>query len=86
MKLIDMNELLATVEVDMDVSVTGQENMEAVKQMMQNILEDIKDSPEVEAIPVQWLEQYMQKLSTRTHIGYVWLEIMLKEWKERKEK
>lgn len=52
MKLIDRDELLAVIEDDMDVSITGKKNMEAVKKMMQNILDDVKESPVVDAVQV----------------------------------
>lgn len=53
--LIDRDELLATLEQDIDVSVTGEENMEAVRRCLQEILDDVKGSPVVEAISVEWL-------------------------------
>ena len=52
MKLIDRDELLATLEQDIDVSVTGAENMEAVRKCLQEILDDVKNSPEVDAVQV----------------------------------
>ena len=50
--LIDRDELLATLEQDIDVSVTGQENMEAVQRCLQEILDDVKESPVVDAVEV----------------------------------
>ena len=50
--LIDKTELLATLEQDIDVSVTGAENMEAVRKCLQEILDDVKESPVVDAVPV----------------------------------
>lgn len=58
MQLIDKQELLRTLEQDIDVSVTGQENMEAVRKCLQEILDDVKESPVVDAVPVKhgkWL-------------------------------
>ena len=63
MKLIDRDELLATLEQDIDVSVTGEENMEAAKRCLQEILDDVKGSPVVDAVPVvrcrdcKWYEE-----------------------------
>lgn len=50
--LIDRDELLATLEQDIDVSVTGEENMKAVQKCLQEILDDVKESPVVDAVPV----------------------------------
>lgn len=50
--LIDRDELLATLEQDINVSVTGEENMEAVRRCLQEILDDVKESPVVDAVPV----------------------------------
>ena len=50
--LIDRDELLATLEQDIDVSVTGEENMKAVQRCLQEILDDVKESPVVDAVPV----------------------------------
>lgn len=52
MKLIDRDELLRNIEADIDISVTGVRNMEAVKCCLQNILDDVKESPVVDAVPV----------------------------------
>ena len=50
--LIDRDELLRNIEADIDISVTGVRNMEAVKCCLQNILDDVKESPVVDAVPV----------------------------------
>lgn len=47
-RLIDLDELIQNIEADMEVSVTGKENMEAVKKMMENVYEDILESPVIE--------------------------------------
>ena len=60
-KLIDRDELLAVVQEDMQCSVTGRENMEEVRKMMQNILDDIAESPVVDTVPVRhgkWIDNY----------------------------
>ena len=51
-RLIDKDELLATLEQDIDITVTGAENMEAVKRCLQEVLDDVRNSPEVDAVPV----------------------------------
>ena len=50
--LIDRDELLRNIEADIDISVTGVRNMEAVKCCLQNILDDVKNSPVVDAVEV----------------------------------
>lgn len=50
MILIDKAEVMEAVQADMDVSVTGRENMENVARMMRDILSTISDSPEIEAV------------------------------------
>ena len=50
MKLIDKHELLATLEQDINVTVTGAENMEAVKRCLQEVLDDVRNSPEVDPV------------------------------------
>lgn len=52
MKLIDRDELLRNIEADIDISVTGVRNMESVKCCLQNILDDVKESPVVDAVEV----------------------------------
>lgn len=52
MQLIDKTELLRTLEQDINVSVTGAENMKAVQKCLQEILDDVKESPVVDAVPV----------------------------------
>lgn len=52
MQLIDRDELLRNIEADIDISVTGVRNMEAVKCCLQNILDDVKESPVVDAVQV----------------------------------
>lgn len=51
-RLIDRDELLRNIEADIDISVTGARNMEAVKCCLQNILDDVKESPVVDAVEV----------------------------------
>lgn len=51
-RLIDKDELLRTLEQDINVSVTGAENMEAVKRCLQEVLDDVRNSPEVDAVTV----------------------------------
>lgn len=46
-RLIDLDELIQNIEADMEVSVTGRENMEAVKNMMEDIYDDVINSPAV---------------------------------------
>ena len=53
MKLIDKDELLRTLEQDIDVTVTGVENMEAVRRCLQEVLDDVRNSPVVDAVPVK---------------------------------
>lgn len=58
--LIDRDELLATLEQDIDVSVTGEENMKAVQKCLQEIMDDVKESPVVDAVPVKhgkWIHE-----------------------------
>ena len=50
MKLIDKTELLKTIETDIDLSITGTENMKQVKRVLQTILDDVKESPEIDAV------------------------------------
>ncbi|MBR2653131.1 MAG: hypothetical protein IKD59_01135, partial [Lachnospiraceae bacterium] len=50
MILIDKAEVMEAVQADMDVTVTGHENMENVARMMRDILSTISDSPEIEVI------------------------------------
>lgn len=50
--LIDRDELFEAVQADMHCSVTGTEEMESVRRMMVEILDDIKNSPVVDAVPV----------------------------------
>lgn len=41
--------------------------------------------PTVEAVPVEWIEQYKQSIGSQTLMGYRWIELMQKAWAERKE-
>lgn len=52
-RLIDKDELLRNIEADIDISVTGVRNMEAVKCCLQTLLDDVRNSPEVDAVPVR---------------------------------
>lgn len=52
MKLIDKTELLKTLEKDIDLSITGTENMKQVKRVLQTILDDVKESPEIDDVHV----------------------------------
>ena len=47
MILIDKRELQEVVEADLHCSVYGTENMEAVRKMMLDVLNDITESPEI---------------------------------------
>ena len=49
-RLIDKDELLATLEQDIDVTVTGADNTEAVKRCLQEILDDVRNSPEIDPV------------------------------------
>ena len=49
-RLIDKDELLRTLEQDINVSVTGAENMEAVRRCLQEVLDDVRNSPEVDLV------------------------------------
>ena len=61
MALIDKTELLRAIEADIDISITGKENAENVKALLQNILNDIKESPVIEAIPKAIIRQRLKK-------------------------
>ena len=50
--LIDRDELLRNIEADIDISVTGARNMEAVKCCLQTLLDDVRNSPTVDVVPV----------------------------------
>jgi hypothetical protein len=78
--LIDRDELLAVVQADMDISITGEQNMKAVKKMMQNILDDIKESPVVDAIPIDWL---ICKRNEHNNDGFAWIyEAVMDDWRK----
>lgn len=48
--MIDKDELLRNMEADIDISITGVRNMEVVKCCLQTLLDDVRNSPEVEAV------------------------------------
>lgn len=81
--LIDKGKLLTVVEADMDVSVTGVKNMRAVKMMMENIIEDIEDSPEIKAIPVRWIVNH-PRFPKRGDIHDAIIE-MIEDWEKERE-
>lgn len=41
--------------------------------------------PIVDAIPVEWIEQYKQSIGSQTLVGYRWIEEMQIAWAERKD-
>lgn len=43
----------------------------------------IDAQPTIEAVPVEWIEAYMQSIGSRTLVGYRWIEMMLEEWREQ---
>lgn len=53
MGLIDKEELIADIEMDLNCSVKGEENMQAVKAMMQRVYDDVREAPEA-AVVVEW--------------------------------
>lgn len=78
MKLIDRDELLRNIEADIDISVTGVRNMEAVKCCLQNILDDVKESPVVmEWIPVT---ERLPKNPAQVLVTYSWGEVTVGEY------
>lgn len=77
--LIDRDELLATLEQDINVSVTGEENMEAVRRCLQEILDDVKESPVVDAVPIEWL---ICKRNEHNNDGFAWIyEAVMEDWR-----
>ena len=94
--LIDRDELLATLEQDIDVSVTGAEKMEAVRKCLQEVLDDVRNSPEVDAVPVPFIEEMIKRFRDIADYAFVdnggyfdgshyelWaLEMLLTEWRE----
>ena len=53
MGLIDKEELIADIEMDLNCSVTGKDNAQAVKAMMQRVYDDVRKAPEA-AVAVEW--------------------------------
>ena len=53
MGLIDKEELIAEIEMDLKCSVTGEDNAQAVKAMMQRLYDDVREAPEA-AAAVYW--------------------------------
>ena len=53
MGLIDKEELIADIELDLNCSVKGEENMQVVKAMMQRVYDDVREAPEA-AAAVEW--------------------------------
>ena len=53
MGLIDKEELIADIELDLNCSVTGKDNAQAVKAMMQRVYDDVRKAPEA-AVAVEW--------------------------------
>lgn len=45
----------------------------------------IESEPTVDAVPVEWIEQYKQSIGSQTLVGYRWIEKMQIAWAERKE-
>jgi hypothetical protein len=97
--LIDRDELLASLEQDINVSVTGEENMEAVRRCLQEILDDVKESPVVDAVPADMIKGIIKDLRKRLmdidgdDVDEIWdlrakidmLTELLDMWAERKE-
>ena len=76
MRLVDADKLevySATVPEDC--------NIESYMEGAGDVLEIIDKMPTIEAIPVEWVEEWIYK-----HMTYGVPERMLKEWLERKEK
>lgn len=53
MGLIYKEELLSVIQSDIDLQITGMENVEPVMRCLQMILDDVKESPTVDAVPVR---------------------------------
>lgn len=51
--MIDKEELIADIEADLKCSVTGEDNAQAVKAMMQRLYDDVRYAPEA-AVAVYW--------------------------------
>ena len=85
MKLIDRDELLRNIEADIDISVTGVRNMEAVKCCLQNILDDVKESPVVDAVPIKLLTAQAENPSNSDTLRNAIDYIVYTLWAERRE-
>lgn len=80
MRLIDLDELIATIEVDMEVSVTGEDNMKEVRRMMKNVYSDVLDSPVIDAIPVEWLRNKQKTVIRKLNGTYTVIDELIGEW------
>lgn len=76
MKLIDADKLVARWE-----SLFNKDGKPVAVMFTNAAINDVKREPTVEAIPVEWIEQYVYK-----HGMYVCAPALISEWRaERKE-
>lgn len=75
--------------IDADALITEAFDLMDRDELREDVPQIIKDycdaQPTVEAIPVEWIEQYKQSIGSQTLMGYRWIEIMQKAWAERRK-
>ena len=78
MRLIDADALFINLDGMMEVSPTGYIHGDTVADM-------ISDAPTVDAVPVEWIENYLRNYRYMAPIEKNFVREMIKAWAERKE-
>lgn len=82
MRLIDADALLPMMKYATTDSEIG---VFPIKIGFNAIAKVIDDTPTVDAVPVRWIENWIQSKGSQTVVGYHWIMMMLKDWAEVRE-
>lgn len=96
MRLIDADALAHDLEYDVelcakaldDMNLVGKEreDMQFQKDCKQNCIWYISEQPTVDAIPIEWIENYLRNYRYMAPIEKSFVREMIKAWTERRDK
>lgn len=96
MRLIDADTLIEDLEYDIELDTRAlddtdlllgidRENAQFDKDCKQNAIDMLKKAPTVDAIPIDWIEKWLERYSYRNYRREI-IEFMVTEWKHEQEK
>ena len=85
MRLIDADALFDAMEEEIHFTAINASEQARVNNLFCDITDVINESPTIDAVPVEWIENYLRNYRYMAPIEKNFVREMIKAWAERKE-